>query len=670
MSLIKWMNHSLRRDERGNVSIIFALSAIPILGIVGLAVDLGRAMNARSQVQAAADAAAIAAIRLATDDSDARVDMAKKVFKANTSHITGVAQEIVPSVALADGSVSVSAIAAINTSFGGLVGVPKLNVGATSSAQVASGKQLELAMMIDLTGSMGETRSGSTKISGLKLAAADLLTILFPNGATTSNNVRVSVVPFADYVNAGTYAASVTGLPGSGGSYANISNLASTRQTSFTGTYSGLTGNSSGSQAGATAPSGTVAGQTSAAGTTYSNSYCSSPTSTTTVAIAQYSGRNVGVYVGPASNYNQYNGAAPAGMLKSSTNVNYDAYYPIYSYGSSGWSYYSLTDSYYVPMPSSSTNLTVQTRSAKVNNVTKTGPIGAYVPVSNNATPPSSIVRASTNGSGGYWQIQSIDSQGNLNYSWVTSGYYLPLYTSLSSTTTVAGCENAVASQPSSKLISCVTEREGSDAYTDASGATSPVGSFNHGATSKSNYSSDGKCWVAGRELPAVIPLTNQKTTLTDFFNSATVGGATPGHIGTAWAWYTLAPDWASVWPSASLPSSYTAKNVMKVAVLMTDGEYNIQYASASSRTQALALCDAMKAKGIQIFTVGFGFSTTSTAADNTVEGKAKDLLTKCSSGTSHYYFPYDGAALRQAFKDIGSQVTSSMVSSTLKLTN
>ena len=91
----------------------------------------------------------------------------------------------------------------------------------------------------------------------------------------------------------------------------------------------------------------------------------------------------------------------------------------------------------------------------------------------------------------------------------------------------------------------------------------------------------------------------------------------------------------------------------MKVAVLLTDGEYNTQYTGTDSKTQALAVCDAMKAAGIKVFTVGFGFDPGSGGDD-----AARDLLTQCASGTGHYFFPYDGDALRQTFQQIGDQVS------------
>ena len=51
-------------DFRGNASILFGLLLLPIVGLIGLSIDYARAMHARSELQEAADAAAIAGARL------------------------------------------------------------------------------------------------------------------------------------------------------------------------------------------------------------------------------------------------------------------------------------------------------------------------------------------------------------------------------------------------------------------------------------------------------------------------------------------------------------------------------------------------------------------------------------------------------------------------------
>ena len=211
------------RDKRGNVSIIFALTAIPVFGMVALAVDYGRAVNAKTQLQNATDSAALIAVRLTGGDEQARIEAAKKTFAANYRPY-GQAQ-VAPSVVFDGGTVRVTATDYVPTSIAGLAGLSEFTVNAQSGATMLSGKKLELSMMIDLTGSMSQTRNGQTKLSGLKEAAADLLDILFPNDAVTSDSVRIAIAPFADYVNAGQWAPTATGLPDTGGTYANITNL-------------------------------------------------------------------------------------------------------------------------------------------------------------------------------------------------------------------------------------------------------------------------------------------------------------------------------------------------------------------------------------------------------------------------------------------------------------
>ena len=59
---------NLRRDDRGTTAITFAIAAIPLVGVMGLAVDYSRAYRVQSHLQTAVDAAALAGATEATDD--------------------------------------------------------------------------------------------------------------------------------------------------------------------------------------------------------------------------------------------------------------------------------------------------------------------------------------------------------------------------------------------------------------------------------------------------------------------------------------------------------------------------------------------------------------------------------------------------------------------------
>ena len=67
---------SFARDRSGNVAIIFALLLVPIMGMIGLAVDFGRAHLIQSRTQAAVDAAALAAGRVAQVESTDKMNKA------------------------------------------------------------------------------------------------------------------------------------------------------------------------------------------------------------------------------------------------------------------------------------------------------------------------------------------------------------------------------------------------------------------------------------------------------------------------------------------------------------------------------------------------------------------------------------------------------------------
>ncbi len=486
------------------------------------------------------------------------------------------------------------------------------------------------------------------KIDALKLASTDLIDIFFPSNAPTSSMVRVAIAPMADYVNAGSYASAVTGLPDRG-PFNNLTNLKSTRHGQFSGSHFGsITGGAFGSQYGATSPTSTQAGAT------FDNGHCA-VTTAPSGPIAQATYESTGVPVGIPSK--------GSGVVLPQLIAPGSGYYDVdgidntntpFAWLKGGSSAALVSKEYYIPIPASITGVTYMMDTA-------TGKLLGYpVTVTDSAGPiPPFIKSASV--VGGYIEITG-DYQSNAfilrSTTPVTTGYFIPIPQSMTSSGgTLMECTSD-ANPNDGYLVSCVTERPNSTYRNDDTAPTSGgfVGPFNQtasGSTNKLNYSEDGKCMTAGRELPAIIPLTNQRATIENFFRNATIGGSTPGHLGHAWAWYMLSPKWNSIWPSESQAAEYTDTSVMKAAIIMTDGEYNTQYSSETSKAQALALCTGMRAAGIKVFTIGFGFTTS--AADTA----AADTLKQCvNNEAGSYFLAYDGDALRQAFKDIGEQLT------------
>ena len=132
----------------------------------------------------------------------------------------------------------------------------------------------------------------------------------------------------------------------------------------------------------------------------------------------------------------------------------------------------------------------------------------------------------------------------------------------------------------------CVTERTGADAYTDVGPGTAKVGRL---------YADSAACSMGSDN--EIIPLSNDRTMLKNKIQGLDLAGSTAGQIGTAWAWYLLSPNWATLWAADRRPVAYNTPKTNKIAVLMTDGEYNTGYCkgvksndfSAAIRTRSTA---------------------------------------------------------------------------------
>ncbi len=199
-------------------------------------------------------------------------------------------------------------------------------------------------------------------------------------------------------------------------------------------------------------------------------------------------------------------------------------------------------------------------------------------------------------------------------------------------------------------LTSCVSERAGAAAYTD----DAPDGTKVLGAV----YSKSGSCTPGAQ----IMPLTSDKSQLNSLINSLTASGGTAGHLGSAWAWYLLSPKWANVWSTDSRPANYDDPDVKKIAILMTDGEYNTQYdanglmtstnntssLNGSSDNQARSVCANMKTAGIEVYTVGFSLT----------DNRAIQTLRQCASDASMAYLAQDGEQLRNVFRDIAVKLS------------
>lgn len=165
-----------------------------------------------------------------------------------------------------------------------------------------------------------------------------------------------------------------------------------------------------------------------------------------------------------------------------------------------------------------------------------------------------------------------------------------------------------------------------------------------------------------------IVPLTADADALKRSINAFNAVGYTAGSIGIQWTQYMLSPEWRDTIRNARLgagPADADPQDVGKIAILMTDGQFNTVFAGGDSRpvnaqgraarNTAEALCDRMKADGIEIFTIGFDLDNRSIPAQDRRDAKA--VLNACASDDTsiikHYFEAATGPELDAAFQEI-----------------
>lgn len=193
-------------DKSGNTAMMFALVMLPLLAMIGLALDVSRHRTAQIQFEDALDAAALTSARLLGEGVLTQAEIKTQALDlfwsdmANAeSGLDCLDSGIVFDVATND--VTISSGCVLPTTLAGLVGVDQFNVSGTSTAS-ANKTRLDLALMLDVSGSMA-----GTKMTALQDASNVAIDMLIPNN--NAGRVRIALAPYSMAVNAGVYASSV-----------------------------------------------------------------------------------------------------------------------------------------------------------------------------------------------------------------------------------------------------------------------------------------------------------------------------------------------------------------------------------------------------------------------------------------------------------------------------
>jgi Flp pilus assembly protein TadG len=182
-----WLNDS------GNAALLFALALAPLSVLAGGMIDYSRAASARIFLQNALDAALLKVVAdptIALENRKEAIQIALEGYLKSRNHLSSAELQYSDT----NGYVQVSA-AAVNTNiFGSVIGLSGTRV-AVNAAASAGGRETEVALVLDVTGSM------RNDMAALRQSASDLVNALMSR--STGKNLRVSVVPYVASVNVG-----------------------------------------------------------------------------------------------------------------------------------------------------------------------------------------------------------------------------------------------------------------------------------------------------------------------------------------------------------------------------------------------------------------------------------------------------------------------------------
>ncbi|KQY80551.1 ubiquitin-activating E1 FCCH domain-containing protein [Brevundimonas sp. Root1423] len=611
-------------DARGNVAMIFALS-LPVLVLMTVGgIDIHRASTVRVNLQDALDAAALAAARspytanadlqrvgLASLRANLKAYPSVTLREADTSFVLNS-----DDVVIARSKVNVKTLVAniFLPPYGKFMD-DTLPVGAHSEVDRAS-RNIEVALALDITGSMA-----GQKLLDLKKAAKELVDLVV-QPVQTPYYSKVALVPWSMSVNPGTYLNAVRGpITGS----TNITNAV----INLMGTQRSISGASKTkpvviNSAGHGFSNGNVVWISGVVGMTQLNNkaYIVANKSPDSFELKTLSGNNV--------DGAKYGGYSSGGKVQQCQNNDCSIVITSANHG--------LVNNDYVFITGVS-GLRDANDVSVVNN--ETFLVGNVTTDTFTIDLPSSSMSPYTSG-GKSWCAQP----GCKYYTFTNGSGNLTTHS----------------------LSDCVTERVGGQRYTDAApGGSARVG--RHYPSFNSNPGVSAACLGS-----AIEPLSSNAAAIKTNIDNLATNGVTAGQIGIAWGWYMVSPTFSAVWPSASA-AAYDTSKTLKAVIIMTDGEFNAPYCngviaegygtadSASNGCsptngepfgQSRALCDAMKAQGIIVYTVGFQIAA----------GAPSDtLLRYCATTSSGYFNAGSGAALSQAFAAIGRDITQLRIS-------
>ena len=185
------------RDQRGNIGIVFAAAAVPMIGLLGGAVDVTRHARYKTELLNAMDSAAIALVKQGAKNNAEADNFVNGYIKALLPQLTGDRMLSMTAFDAVDieGGYRIVADGDMRTAFMPVIGIRTLPLDLVSEVMMSAGN-FEVALVLDNTGSM----ANYGRMEALHDAANDLVDDLYKEEGT-EDRVKMALVPFVTAVN-------------------------------------------------------------------------------------------------------------------------------------------------------------------------------------------------------------------------------------------------------------------------------------------------------------------------------------------------------------------------------------------------------------------------------------------------------------------------------------
>jgi len=199
--------------QKGSIAVMYAVSAIPIFVAAGSAIDYIRYLANVTELQAALDSAALAAAATPEATDAQRLALAEATFVRNLEGGDLAGAAIERSFDIQNEAVVATADMNMATSLMQFANIDSMKLSVGTEVAVPGDKKAEIALVLDYSGSMGETIAGGVKYVAMKNAAKDLISDL---EAANPDKVKFALVPFSHHVYGTFDKAYILGQSGSG----------------------------------------------------------------------------------------------------------------------------------------------------------------------------------------------------------------------------------------------------------------------------------------------------------------------------------------------------------------------------------------------------------------------------------------------------------------------